>query len=76
MPSTQTGGAEMKRAIYVGKGLSAVSYGMTGSMEPSIIPESPYFAFKPDGQTSGQWFVLRKDLYVAAEDLTKHRPKP
>ena len=66
----------MKGAIYVGKGLSAVSYGMTGTMQPSISPESPYFSFRPDGQASGQWFVLRKDLYIPAEDLTRHCPKP
>jgi hypothetical protein len=65
----------MKRAIYVGKGLSAVSYGMTGTMQPSISPESPYFAFRPDGKIPGQWFVMRKDLYVASEDQTKYYPK-
>jgi hypothetical protein len=66
----------MRRAIYVGKGLSAVSYGMTGTMQPSISLESPYFAFRPDGKMPGQWFVLREDLYVAAEDQTRHCPKP
>lgn len=65
----------MKRAIYVGKGLSEVNYGMTGIMEQTISPESPYFSFQPDGQTY-QWFVLRKDLYIPAEDLTRHCPKP
>jgi hypothetical protein len=66
----------MRRAIYVGKGLSAVSYGMTGTMQPSISVKSPYFSFRPDGKMPGQWFVLRKDLYVAAEDQTRHCPKP
>jgi hypothetical protein len=66
----------MKRAIYVGKGLSAVSYGMTGTMQPSISPESPYLSFRPDGKMPGQWFVLREDLYVAVEDQQRHCPKP
>ena len=64
----------MKRAIYVGVGFSALSYGMTGTMEARC--NSRFVAFYPDGFLRGQWFLERKEIYIPAEDQSRHCPKP
>lgn len=63
----------MKRAIYVGKSVGGLEYGMTGVYEnlPGIIGP----CFKPDGELHAE-IVWRLDIYIPSEDLTRHCPKP
>ncbi len=65
----------MKRAIYVGDNMGFLSYGMTGTIRPWGIYVSGAVNFLPDGESKGGWIICRKDLYVAAEDQTRHCPK-
>ena len=71
----------MKRAIYIAKSFEhhhpeyrLFSYGVTGQIT-HLKGADTLCDFLSDG-ASRPVLMLRRNLYIPSEDLTKHRPKP
>ena len=68
----------MKRAIYVGGDSWFLNYGKTGTygmVRGNWGKRGPVFEFRPDGEG---WAIPlpRIEVYLPAEDQTRHCPKP
>ena len=67
----------MKRAIYVGGDIWLLNYGKTGTYgmaDGNWGKWGPVFEFRADGEG---WTIPlpRSDVYLPAEDQTRHCPK-
>ena len=66
----------MKRAIYVGKKIGFINYGITGEVQPwsgsmwSFYPDRSDYVIK--------WCVIvpGPSIYIPSEDQQRHCPKP
>ena len=74
----------MKRAIYIGKALGDLRYGVTGTVN-EMDPWTGLHRFRIDGSkcdywSTGSWIlgylVTRKNFYIPSEDQTRHCTKP